>query len=132
VLGLKGTAAAELVFAGEEEIRRVNRETRGIDRVTDVLSFPMLTVKAGEYPAFKQKNFPADFDPDLNAVCIGSIMICKAVAARQAEEYGHSIAREEGYLFVHGLLHLLGFDHETEGDKRQMRGVEERILKEVL
>lgn len=62
---------------------------------------------------------------------LGSIVICRDVAARQAEEYGHSRDREETYLFVHGLLHLLGYDHMTEEDKSVMREAEERILSAI-
>lgn len=126
-LDLVGDALVELVIVGEEEIRKVNFERRGIDRTTDVLSFPLLN----EIKPFTEKNYPFDYDPDERAVSLGSILICDAVAARQAEEYGHSVQRERAYLFLHGLLHLLGYDHIEENDKAKMRLAEEKILSSV-
>ena len=127
-LRITGEAEAETVFASEEEIRTVNRLQRGIDAVTDVLSFPALTLKAGEYPPFTAGNFPYEVEPESGRVFLGSIMICESVAKRQAIEYGHSERRERGYLFLHGLLHLLGYDHMEEEDKRIMRVAEEAVL----
>lgn len=127
-LGLKGQAEVELVFCSKEEIRSVNYKMRGVNSVTDVLSFPYLSFAAGEYKAFTAENFPHDVNPDTGRVSLGSIMICLDVAKAQAEEYGHGLEREEGYLFLHGLLHLLGFDHMTDLDKSEMRKAEEGIL----
>ena len=98
--------SAELVFAGEADIRRMNRETRAVDRVTDVLSY----------------------DAEEGTLMVGSVVICRAQARAQAEEYGHSEEREITYLLIHGLLHLLGYDHMTEVDKREMRALEKRVL----
>ena len=117
---------AEICFCGEEEIKKLNAETRNIDRVTDVLSFPAAGVTCGE--VIKKKNYPFDVDPETGRVCLGSIMICIPRAKEQAAEYGHSEKREFSYLAVHGLLHLFGYDHETEEDKAEMREKEEEIL----
>lgn len=122
----KVNLSAEICFCDAEEIRRLNKEQRKIDRVTDVLSFPAAGVSAGE--VVKTKNYPFDFDPETRSVFLGSIMICPERAKEQAAEYGHSVRREMNYLAVHGLLHLFGFDHENEEDKKEMREREESIL----
>lgn len=123
-LGLKGDAVAEADFVTAEEIRELNRETRGVDRETDVLSFPALN---GIKP-FTKENYPFDYDAEKGEVNLGNIVICSEVASRQAEEYGHGELRENCYLFVHGLLHLLGYDHIEEKDRALMREKEELIL----
>lgn len=130
-LRLAGEAEIETVFGSEEEIRAVNRQNRGVDAVTDVLSFPCLSLSAGSYAPFTPQNFPLDCDPESGRVFLGSIFICERVAARQAEEYGHSERRERGYLFLHGLLHLLGYDHIEEDDRVRMRAVEEAVLAKI-
>ena len=126
-LSLAGEAEVEVNFVTEEEIRELNARTRDTDRVTDVLSYPMLD----EIRPFTRENYPFDVDPENGRVPLGSIVICRDVAARQAEEDGHSRDRGEPYLFVHGLLHLLGYDHMTEEDKSVMREAEERILSAI-
>lgn len=123
-LSLVGDAFAELVFMDEDEIHKLNLITRGVDRATDVLSYPNLN----EILPFTQENYPFDYDKSIGKVSLGSIVICTSVAERQAEEYGHSTQREMSYLFLHGLLHLLGYDHIEEGDKKIMRSKEEEIL----
>ena len=120
--------SAEIIITDEEEIRRLNRETRKIDAVTDVLSFPSLDGIFGV--KIEKKNFPADFDEQGN-LFIGSIAICKKRAEEQAEEYGHSLKREMSYLAVHGVCHLLGYDHIEESDRKVMREKEERILEKM-
>ena len=123
-LGLSGEATVELIFMDEEEIRSLNRETRNIDKSTDVLSYPNLD----KIMPFTKENYPFDFDEASKAVFLGSIVICEEIAKRQAEEYGHSVIRERSYLFLHGLLHLLGYDHVEEADKNIMRSREEEVL----
>ena len=114
---------AELSFADEEEIRTLNREYRGVDAVTDVLSFPALEGKEGKV-VFSE----FDRNPETGKLMLGDVVLCRARAAEQAEEYGHSLEREIGYLELHSLLHLVGFDHMTEEDRRAMREAEEKIL----
>ena len=125
-LSLSGEASAEVVFADEEEIRELNAGTRGVDKVTDVLSYPALT----EIMPLTADNYPFDGDGE-GRVFLGSVVICRAVAERQAAEYGHSAEREETYLFTHGLLHLLGYDHIEEVERRVMREAEERVLSAI-
>ncbi len=118
--------ALEIVFADRQEIRRLNSEFRKNDRVTDVLSFPALDGILGK--KICAADFPYDVDED-GRLFLGSIAICTDVAREQAEEYGHTYERELYYLAVHGVCHLLGYDHMTETDKAAMREKEERVLK---
>ena len=120
--------ALEIIFANKEEIRKLNAENRRVDKVTDVLSFPTLDGILGKKIA--KNDFPYDFD-ELGNLFIGSIVICKEVAAEQAEEYGHSYDRELYYLAVHGVCHLLGYDHMEEDEKKVMREKEEKVLKKL-
>ncbi len=117
--------AAELIFVDEEEIRRLNRQTRNIDKVTDVLSYPTMDGVCGK--ALLREEHPFEIDEEDNLL-IGSIAICTQRAKEQAEEYGHSLERELNYLVVHGVMHCLGYDHIEEGERALMREKEEYIL----
>ena len=103
----------------KEEIKEINREHRGIDKETDVLSFPLWDRRNGEEP-FK--------NPETDNIMLGDIIICLSKLQEQAEEYGHSQKREGAYLCIHGVLHLLGYDHIEEEDKKEMRLKEEELL----
>lgn len=115
----------ECEFVGEEEIRRLNSEMRGIDKVTDVLSFPELENIKGK--PIQKAEHPFELDED-GALLIGSLAVCVKRAKEQSEEYNHSYYRELNYLIVHGILHCLGYDHIEEKDKAEMRAKEEEIL----
>ena len=115
----------EVVFVGEDEIRSLNAQTRGIDKVTDVLSYPTLDGVKGKKIVGKDHPFEQDEDGNL---CLGSVVVCTQRAREQAEEYGHSYEREKHYLITHGVLHCLGYDHEDEGEKAEMRRKEEEVL----
>lgn len=117
--------SAEIIFVSADEIKELNAKHRNKDAVTDVLSFPTLDDTRGK--ALKAADFPYDIDED-GSLFIGSIAVCEQRAHEQAEEFGHSYERELHYLVVHGLCHLLGYDHEDEADKAEMREKEERIL----
>lgn len=109
-----------LYFTDNEEIHRLNKEYRGIDRPTDVLSFAMDETVEGD--AFM---VPAEADePHL----LGDIIISTEKADEQSEEYGHSKEREVLFLFSHGLLHLLGYDHQTPEEEAVMIGKQEAVL----
>jgi len=110
-----------------EEIRRLNNETRNTDRVTDVLSFPMLEFSEPCVP--EEKLHPWDYIPENNSVFMGDIILCKEKIEEQAIEYGHTFLRESVYLTLHGLLHLFGYDHIEENDKKIMREKEKEILR---
>ena len=125
-LGQKENLYVELDVVSNEEIKDLNRDNRHIDAVTDVLSFPMLDGIRGKI--IDKKDFPFDYDQDEKAIFIGSVAICQDRAKEQAIEYGHSLERELSYLFVHGLLHLFGYDHMTDSDKTEMREKEEQVL----
>lgn len=129
VLHQRTNLYVDLSLVSQEEIRRLNADNRHIDRVTDVLSFPMLNGICGK--VILKKDFPFDYDEDEKAIFLGSIAICRKRANEQAIEYGHSYERELSYLFVHGLLHLFGYDHEDENDKNIMREKEEQVLLEL-
>lgn len=116
-----------VVFVTNKEIKEINKVRRGVDEATDVLSFPLLNIKGGTQ--ITKKAFLSDYDLHAKAINLGDVFISLDKAKSQALEYGHSVEREIGYLFVHGLLHLLGFDHINEVDKVQMRAVEELVLK---
>lgn len=121
-----------LVFVDNEEIREINNETRGIDRATDVLSFPMLDYENKK--VFKECYKDFDFDityKDGNELVIGDIVLSLERAKEQSIEYNHSFQRESSYLVVHSVLHLLGYDHMKEDDKKIMRKREEEILNKL-
>ncbi len=120
--------AVEIVFVGEEEIRALNLDQRGIDRVTDVLSFPSMD---GIFQAPILAEEQGEELDEEGRLFLGSIVICEKRAREQAAEYGHSVRRELFYLAVHGVLHCLGYDHEDEADKAVMREREERILQKM-
>ena len=103
----------------------MNKNERGVDKVTDVLSFPTLVIKS--LPVTK-KQFPTDIDYESGKLMLGDIIICYEKVKEQAAEYGHSEEREAAYLTLHGILHLLGFDHIEDADRVVMRKHEEEIL----
>ncbi len=118
----------ELSFVDETEIRRLNRELRSMDKITDVLSFPALDLERGQ--AIKKADYPFEIDEE-GRLLLGSVAICEKRAKEQAEEYGHSYDRELHYLIVHGIMHCLGYDHMEENEKAQMREKEEIILNKL-
>lgn len=126
-LGQEDNLSAELEFVDEEEIADLNRRLRGVEGVTDVLSFPALDNVRGK--VIYKKNFP--FDVEDGAVFIGSIAVCEQRASEQAKDYGHSLEREFTYLVCHGMLHLFGYDHMTDEDKKEMRALEDKIMSEI-
>ena len=119
-----GDGEVALTFVDEERIRELNREYRGIDRPTDVLSFA-LNEDGGEPDIV----FDELEDGDPVSGMLGDIVISLERAKAQSEEYGHSLEREIGFLFVHGFLHLLGYDHQTEEEEKIMFGKQEEILR---
>ncbi|MBR0140279.1 MAG: rRNA maturation RNase YbeY [Firmicutes bacterium] len=106
-------------FVGKDEIKALNRDYRGVDSVTDVLSFPSwgdeeeISLEEGE-----------EFS-------LGDVVICEDRAREQAEDFGHSYERELIYLFTHSVLHLIGYDHMNDEDKKEMRAREEAVMSEL-
>ena len=125
LLNLKGDAAVDITVVDDDGMKELNSATRGVDKPTDVLSYPALD----RITDFTQKNYPTDYDATLRAVVLGDIAINTDAVERQAKEYGTG-EREINYLFVHGMLHLLGYDHIQEADKIKMRELEEKVLAE--
>ena len=109
-------------------IRAINRAYRDIDRATDVLSFPMFDFTPGQLP----EDLTPLLDEETGLLPLGDMAISLTRAREQAREFGHSLEREIGYLTIHSILHLLGYDHVDEGPmKRQMRQREEEILQKI-
>ncbi|MCQ4636315.1 rRNA maturation RNase YbeY [Anaerovorax odorimutans] len=106
-----------LTFVSPEEIQELNSIYRGVDKVTDVLSFP-------QYEDLNQ--LPAEGE-----IPLGDVVICTQQALLQADEFGHSNERELVYLFVHSICHLLGYDHMEEADKQEMRAKEEAVMSKI-
>ena len=118
-----------VIFIDNEEIREINLKQRGIDKITDVLSFPMLHYP--ENKVFKDVYINYEFDQsDLydERLVIGDVALSLEKSKEQSEEFGHSFIRECAYLTVHSILHLLGYDHMEEDEKNIMRKREEEIL----
>lgn len=118
-----------LTFVTDEYIHRLNKQYRGIDRPTDVLSFAM-NESLEEEPEIVYEIGEGEVEPELPEM-FGDIIISVETAKRQSEEYGHSLERELGFLFVHGFLHLLGYDHQDEASEAEMVSRQEAVLAEV-
>ena len=113
-----------VLVTNDDGIQIINRTSRDIDKPTDVLSFPMFQLEAGNPPLV----WTEYQDPDTGLVPLGDMCISLERAVKQAQEFGHSTQREVGYLTIHSMLHLLGYDHLDEGpEKAKMRGREEAI-----
>lgn len=109
-------------------ILAINQASRGIDKPTDVLSFPMFQLQPGQVP----NDWTDYMDPETGLCPLGDMAISLERAIAQAKEFGHSTRREVGYLTIHSMLHLLGYDHLDEGpQKAQMRGREEAIAAQI-
>ena len=122
--GITVPCEINVLVTNDEGIHVINKTSRNIDRATDVLSFPMFELEAGNPP----KVWDQYLDPDTGLCPLGDMCISLERAIAQASEFGHSVKREVGYLTIHSMLHLLGYDHVDEGPmKKQMRGREEAI-----
>lgn len=115
-----------LSFVDEKMIRKLNKDTRNIDKVTDVLTYPYIELKPKE--KLKLSDYKLDIDPDDNRLLIGDIYICTKRAKEQSVEYGHSLNREICFLFCHGMLHILGYDHIKKEDEEVMTRLQSEIL----
>ena len=111
-----------------EEIRKINKKYRNIDKETDVLSFPVFEKE--DIENFRKKSSKSSTGEFIQEV-LGDIIISIPRVEKQAEEYGHSFERELSYMLVHGFYHLMGYDHIEEQDKELMREKEEKVLKSL-
>ncbi|SHI37513.1 probable rRNA maturation factor [Clostridium cavendishii DSM 21758] len=121
-----------LLFVDNEEIRKINSDNRGIDKETDVLSFPMLDFPKDKVykDVYLNHSFDATF-LDGEELVLGDIVLSLEKAMEQSKEFNHSFLREACYLVVHSVLHLLGYDHMDEEEKKVMREREEEVLDEL-
>ena len=126
--GVTARCEINVLITDDAGIRIINKESREIDKATDVLSFPMFQLEAGNPPS----DWTEYQDPGTGLVPLGDMCISLQRAMAQAEEFGHSVRREVGYLTIHSMLHLLGYDHLDEAEqKKQMRGREEAIAASI-
>ena len=124
--GVDFPCEVDVRLTSDEGIHQINREMRGVDRPTDVLSFPAFALTPGELPGEE------DADMATGLVPLGDMCLSMERVKAQAKEYGHSNRRELAYLVVHSVLHLLGYDHLDEGaEKARMRAREETIMEEL-
>ncbi|HIV52197.1 MAG TPA: rRNA maturation RNase YbeY [Candidatus Mediterraneibacter norwichensis] len=124
-------AEISVLLTTDEEIRKLNRSARGLDRPTDVLSFPMLEYdRPGDFSWLESE--PQDaFNPETGELMLGDIVISKDRVLAQAEEYGHSPVREYAFLIAHSMLHLFGYDHMEEEERRLMEERQRGIMEKV-
>ena len=124
-LGQKSYLKAEVVFSDGENMQYLNRTTRDVDSITDVLSYPSLEGIRGE--VLLPENCRTELEGKY--IFLGSIVLCDEKIKEQAKELGHSDEEEREYLIIHGLMHLFGYDHMTDEDKKEMRDKEKAVLK---
>ena len=116
----KNNISVNVTIVGKDKIKQMNNEFRKVDRVTDVLSFPLLENNELHDGEMLDENIFTD---------LGDIVICKSKAIMQAKEFGHSVEREVCFLALHGFLHVLGFDHIEKQDEIVMFNLQDKILK---
>ncbi len=126
-------ACISVYLVDEETIQNANHQTRGIDKITDVLSFPNIPfAEEADFSILEEEeNHYAYFDPDTEELILGEIMICHKRMVEQAAQYGHSILREYAFLLTHSLLHLLGYDHMEEAQRLRMEEAQRMILERL-
>ena len=126
--GMTVRCEINVLVTDDQGIRVINNATRQVDSATDVLSFPMFQFTPGVFPA----DVTEDLDPQTGLLPLGDMAISLERAKDQAKRFGNSLKREVGYLTIHSILHLLGYDHMDEGEmKRQMRTREEIIAAQI-
>lgn len=126
--GVKLPCGVGVMVVNDESIREINRENRGIDKATDVLSFPTVNYKRGRTAGQSEPLLKKEFDGERGVCMLGDVILSVDHIRAQAREYGHSEEREAAYLLAHGICHLMGYDHLTTGEQKEMRAVEEKAL----
>lgn len=120
-----------VLLTDNEGIRMMNRQMRGLDQPTDVLSFPGISFeKEGDFTPVEE-DVTSYFDSETGELMIGDIMVSLEKAQEQAQEYNHSVKREYAFLIAHSMLHLSGYDHIEEGERERMEQVQDEILKHI-
>ena len=127
--GVSLPCAASLRFTDDAEIHKINREWRQVDRSTDVLSFPAAPLNPGRTAGRASKLLQREWDTELAACMLGDIVISVEKVREQAEAYGHSEKRELAFLVAHSMLHLFGYDHMEDEERKIMEAKQEEILK---
>ena len=128
-VGCEYECEVDVTLVDNEAIHELNMAERGIDSPTDVLSFPMLDFEVPGDLVLVEDSPEDYFDPDTGELLLGDIVISVERAAAQAEEYGHSLKREIAFLVAHSMLHLFGYDHMNDEERRTMEEMQEEILK---
>ena len=121
--GFQNNIELNFYFVKNETIKEINKQQRNIDKVTDVLSFPMTDTLRGKLIGEEW-----DKNPETGCLILGDIIISTQRAMEQAADYGHSLQREIMFLVTHGLYHILGYDHMTEADEAEMMEKQEKVL----
>lgn len=130
-IGCPYEAEIDLLLTHDAQIREMNRDHRGIDRATDVLSFPMLELEhPGDFSQIDEKTGEA-FHPETGELMLGDIVISVDRVLAQAEEYGHSPKREYAFLIAHSMLHLFGYDHMEEEERKIMEQKQRNIMEKI-
>ena len=124
--GIKLDSQVSIYFVDNERIREINKTTRDIDKVTDVLTFPIAEFEKG-----KIKSSLGDIDMDCGCLILGDIVVSLEKAKAQSIEYDHAMEREILFLITHGMYHILGYDHMTEEEEKEMIGKQELVLAEL-
>ncbi len=121
------SAEVSVTITDDEGIRAINKEFRGLDTSTDVLSFPFQEFSVpGDFKALEKHS--EAFNPETGELVLGDIILSQDHILRQAEEYGHSLTRELAFLVVHSMLHLMGYDHMEEGEREEMEQRQRAVL----
>lgn len=124
-------AEVNLTLVNNDSIHTINREYRQIDRPTDVLSFPMLSYEVPADFSHVEDQVEDNFNPDTGELLLGDIILSVEKVKEQAVVYGHSEKREFAFLILHSMLHLFGYDHESEGERELMEDRQRRILEDL-
>ncbi|MCI8853461.1 MAG: rRNA maturation RNase YbeY [Lachnospiraceae bacterium] len=121
-------AEVDLLLTNDQEIHKINLEYRGMDRPTDVLSFPLADYPApGDFSLVEQRNMEY-FNPETGELMLGDIILSKDHVLEQAEKYGHSILREFAFLITHSMFHLMGYDHRNSQEALEMEAKQNQVL----
>ncbi|MDL2225848.1 rRNA maturation RNase YbeY [Eubacteriales bacterium OttesenSCG-928-M02] len=130
-LGIEEDVELSLVVCGEADIQAINLETRGVDGVTDVLSFPSMEWAPDVIGKLGKNREQWVINPENGHIILGEIILCLPRARQQAAEYAHGEMREFCFLAIHGFLHLMGYDHETPQEEQVMFSLQEKVLSQM-
>lgn len=129
IAGFDMEAEVSLSFVSSEEIRELNKDYRGVDSVTDVLSFPLVGFDHSRpFAEFISENETDSINPDTGEVVLGDIVLCEEKVRSQAKDYGHSEKREFAFLICHSTLHLLGYDHIVDEERLVMEEMQKKVM----